>query len=295
MVSVVITQNYNIKTAIKENLDYLDLSFMEGKIVAIKPNETWASPSDISAVTQADTLQAVIQQIKKYRPAKIIVSGGAGAAETEDVFRYTGIMDVIREESVEFFDHNRPPFKTIELEYEPEKDFIGPQKTVVINPRILEYEVLISLSQLKVHNTATVTLAMKNIAMSFPAADYYGHPRVSMKRRHHFFEDMHSFILAMNKKFNISLAITAGHPVMIGTGPIGGRTIETGLVIASTDAVAADVAGAKLLGFKVQAVQYLWKAAKINLGETDINKMDFPALSLKEAQNRFNEAVYGKE
>jgi hypothetical protein len=26
---------------------------------------------------------------------------------------------------------------------------------------------------------ATVTLALKNIAMSFPAADYYGHPRLA--------------------------------------------------------------------------------------------------------------------
>ena len=31
---------------------------------------------------------------------------------------------------------------------------------------------------------------------------------------------------------------------MIGTGPLGGHAVETGLVIASTDAVAADVVGA---------------------------------------------------
>jgi len=38
-----------------------------------------------------------------------------------------------------------------------------------------------------------VTLALKNIAMSFPAADYYGHPRARQRERHHFMEDMHSF------------------------------------------------------------------------------------------------------
>lgn len=96
-----------------------------------------------------------------------------------------------------------------------------------------------SLAQLKLHETATVTLALKNIAMSFPAADHYGHPR--SKRRHHneFFADMHSFIAAMAKRFPIDVAFIAGHPAMIGTGPLGGHTVETGLVIASVDPLAA--------------------------------------------------------
>jgi uncharacterized protein (DUF362 family) len=52
----------------------------------------------------------------------------------------------------------------------------------------------------------------------------------------------------------IDLAITVGHPAMIATGPLGGYPVETGIVIASTDAVAADVVGANLLGFHTQAV-----------------------------------------
>lgn len=44
---------------------------------------------------------------------------------------------------------------------------------------------------------------------------------------------------------------------MIGTGPLGGHVVETGLVIASTDALAADVVGARLLGFQPQAVRHL--------------------------------------
>ena len=48
----------------------------------------------------------------------------------------------------------------------------GARFLVKINARVLEYETLISLAQLKLHETATVTLSLKNIAMSFPAADY---------------------------------------------------------------------------------------------------------------------------
>lgn len=60
---------------------------------------------------------------------------------------------------------------------------------------------------------------------------------------------MHSFIAVMARRFPIDLAITVGHPAMIATGPLGGYPVETGMVIASTDAVAADVVGARLLGF----------------------------------------------
>jgi uncharacterized protein (DUF362 family) len=54
-------------------------------------------------------------------------------------------------------------------------------------------------------------------------------------------------------------------------------------VIASTDAVAADVVGAQLLGFGPQAVRHLWEAGRLGLGETDTDQMDFSAMSLRQA------------
>lgn len=295
MATVAITRNMNIETAIHEALGHLDLEpLIKEKIVAVKPNDTWASPEDKTAVTQADTLRAVLRHIKKFYPEELVVSGGAGAAETDYVFQLTGMMDVIHEEDAFFFDHNRPPFTPVELTYAPDQDVEGPQKTVMVNPKILEYETLIALNQLKLHATATVTLALKNIAMSYPAADYYGHPRARQYHKHHFFKDMHSFIAAMARRFPIDLAVTVGHPAMVGTGPLGGYTAETGLVIASTDPLAADVVGARLLGFDVQAVRHLWEARRLKIGESDIDKMEFPAMSLRQAIEAFTEAVFGK-
>jgi uncharacterized protein (DUF362 family) len=269
-------------------------SLLRGKRVAVKPNETLASASDTTGVTQPDTLRAVLRYLKRYGPQELVVTGGAGAAETDEVFRVAGLMDVVQQEGAVFFDHNRPPFTRIELNYAPNQDVGGPQQEVMVNPRVLEYETLIALSQLKLHETATVTLALKNIAMSFPAADYYGHPRSQQRHRQHFFEDMHSFIAAMAKRFPIHLAITVGHPAMIGTGPLGGHAVETGLVIASTDPLAADIVGAKLLGFDTQAVRHLWEAARLGLGESDVGRMEFPGLSLRQAIEAFTLAAYGE-
>lgn len=297
MSSVAITQDReSIERAIGDALQHMPLErLVRGRRVAVKPNDTWASPEDTTAVTQADTLRGVLSVVQRFEPRELIVTGGAGAAETEDVFRLSGMLDVVRESGAEFVDHNRPPFEKVELPYAPERDVKGPQQTVMVHERVLEYETLIAVNQLKMHQTATVTVALKNIAMSFPAADYYGHPRGSGKRHENaFFEDMHSFIAAMAKRFPIDLAITVGHPAMVATGPIGGHVAETGLVIASTDALAADVVGARLLGFDPQAVRHLWEAERLGLGETDTDRMDFPAMELRAAIEAFTEAVYGE-
>ena len=295
MVAVVITRNAAIERAIAEALEHLPLdALVRGKVVAVKPNDTWASPEDVTGVTQPDTLRAVLRHVRQCGPRELVVTGGAGAAETEEVFRLAGLMDVVTQEGATFFDHNRPPFTAVDLTYAPERDVAGPQQAVMVNPRVLDYETLIALNQLKLHKTATVTLALKNIAMSFPAADYYGHPRATQAHEHHFFADMHSFIAAMARRFPIQLAITVGHPAMIGTGPLGGRPVETGLVIASTDALAADVVGAHLFGFEPQAVRHLWEAGRLGVGETSVQHMAFPAMSLEQAYEAFTAAAYGQ-
>jgi uncharacterized protein (DUF362 family) len=292
---VVLTHHQRIEDAIAAAFEHVPLAaLVRGKRVAIKPNDTWASEDDTTGITQPDTLRAVLRAVKHHDPRELIVTGGAGAAETDDVFRIGGLMDVVQAEAAEFVDHNRPPFVSVELEYQPSAEVEGPQSSVMVNRRVLEYDTLIALNQLKLHETATVTLALKNIAMSFPAADYYGHPRSTQKHANDFFADMHSFIAAMAKRFPIDLAITVGHPAMIGTGPLGGHTVETGIVIASTDALAADVVGARLLGFTTQAVRHLWEAGRLGVGESQIDRMRFPALSLREAIGRFTEAAYGR-
>jgi uncharacterized protein (DUF362 family) len=292
---VVITHDEHIERAIEGALDHIPLAqLVSGRRVAVKPNDTWASADDTTGITQPDTLRAVLRAVRRHGPRELVVTGGAGAAETDEVFRIGGLMEVVDQEGAEFVDHNRPPFVSVNLEYLRSADVEGPQKSVMVNPRVLEYETLIALNQLKLHETATVTLALKNIAMSYPAADYYGHPRSTQKHDNEFFADMHSFIAAMARRFPISLAITVGHPAMIGTGPLGGHAVETGIVIASTDALAADVVGARLLGFTTQAVRHLWEAARLGIGESNIERMRFPALPLREAIGLFTKAAYGR-
>ena len=98
MTKVAIARDNNVEYAIEDALHRLDLrSLIAGKLVAVKPNETWASPTDCRGVTQPDTLRAVLRFIKGYAPRELVVTGGAGAAETDDVFRVAGLMAVVAE------------------------------------------------------------------------------------------------------------------------------------------------------------------------------------------------------
>lgn len=295
MVPVAIARSEPIDRAIHEALDALDLQgLIRGKFVAVKPNETTATRESKTGVTQPDTLRAVLEHLQRLGPRRLLVSGGSGAGETDEILEVARLMQVIRDLGIELIDHNRGPFVGVDLEYRPSEDVAGPQTSVMVNPQVLGYEVLVSLAQIKLHRTATVTLALKNIAMSYPAADYYGHPRSKQDHQNWFFSDMHSFIAAMAKRFPIGLAINVGHPAMVATGPLGGHAVETGLVVASTDPLAADVVGAALLGFSPQAVRHLWEAARLGVGESETKRMEFPLLSLKEATEAFTEAVYGE-
>ena len=185
--------------------------------------------------------------MKTLHPKSIVVTGGAGKMETEDVFKVLGYPEVIESEGVEWFDHNKAPFVAVDLTF-------GPQRRVMVNPRVLTYEKLVSLAQLKVHSTATVTLAIKNVAMSYPAADFYGHPRVKQELHpHNILVDKQAFLVGMLMRFPIDLAIVTGHPAMIGTGPVGGKAVETGLVIAGRNPVSVDSVAAHLLGFETLA------------------------------------------
>lgn len=279
---VSIADNLDVEKAITGALDKLDglSGLFVGRHVAIKPNETWASAEDLTACTQADTLSTVIRYIKGYYPRKITVSGGAGAGDTADIFRLLGLDEVIRDEGVEFFDHNRPPFTNVAL-------YHGPQREVMVNDHVFDYDTIVSLAQHKAHHIATVTLTMKNIAMSFPAGDYYGHPRSRRLHAHNFFEDMDGFIAGMCQRFRPGLGIIVGHPAMTGTGPIGGHTFESGIVIAGKDFVAVDAVGAAILGY--EKVSHIQQAEGLGLGTADIHNIEILGVPLNEAMRTFNE------
>jgi uncharacterized protein (DUF362 family) len=68
----------------------------------------------------------------------------------------------------------------------------------------------------------------------------------------------------------------------MGTGCIPDRNpVESGLLIASTDMVAADTLGCSLMGIDPQQVRTITLGAAAGLGESDLSRMDIVGEELK--------------
>jgi uncharacterized protein (DUF362 family) len=281
-----IAKNDNESFAIAESLSLIQAeNLIKGDdMVVITPN--WVQPNDPSTadVVGAESLRAIIQFVKKNNPKSIVVATGSAGKSTPEVMKTVGYEKVIQEEEVEFIDLNHGPFTRISLNHN------SPAATN-LNKLFDEMTFLISFAQLKIHNEATVTAAIKNIALGWPPTEEHGHPKKNLGIHN----DLHGFIRAMAEKVKIDLAIVSANPAMVGTGPHNGVAKHTGIVISGTDPVAVDTVGARLLGFNVPAVRYLWDLMNMNIGIGDVKQMNIKGLPLVDAEKAFSKSVYGQE
>lgn len=281
-----IVRNDNESQAVNEALGLIEADNLikDSDVVVITPN--WVQPKapNTADVVGTETLRNIIRFVKKNNPKRIVIATGSAGKSTVETMKEVGYEKIIAEEGVEFVDLNHGPFIRIGLNH------TKPNATN-LNKLFEEMTFLISFAQLKMHNEATITASIKNIALGWPSTEEHGHPKKNLGIH----EDLHGFITAMGEKLLIDLAIVSASPAMVGTGPHGGAPRHTGIVVCGTDAVAVDTVGARLLGLKPQAVHYLWNLKNKNIGIGEVEKMNIKGVSLLDAEKAFNKAVYGEE
>lgn len=79
------------------------------------------------------------------------------------------------------------------------------------------------------------------------------------------------FLLA--QAFPAHLAILDGFIAMEGCGPTQGTPVNLRLAVASTDFIAADSVGARIMGFDPEEIGYLHHAIAAGLGEGEPNRV----------------------
>ncbi len=280
-----IAKNENESVAITEALKLIqaDNLINSSDVVVITPNWVQQQMPRTGVVVGTESLREVIRFVKKSNPRKIVVATGSGEKDTAKIMKAVGFEEVIQSEGAQFVDLNKGPFVRLNLNHD------SPSATN-LNKLYDEATFLISFSQLKLHREATISASIKNIAMGWPPAEEHGHPKMN-KGIHN---NLHGFIRAMAQKITIDLSIVSANPVMVGTGPAGGIPVHTGIVFCGTDPVAVDTIGARLLGFKPQAVYYLYDCINNNIGVGEIEQMNIKGLSLVETEKIFSTAIYNK-
>jgi len=260
---VAITQNNNEAIAIKEAIDLLQVTsaINNNDVVVITPNWVKNQKPESATVVGPESLKQIIMLIKERNPKRLVVATGTADGETKDVMDAVGFGKIITDEGVEFIDLNHGPFNRINLNH-------SIVTSTNINKLLQEVTVLISFTQLKQHEEATMSAAIKNIALGWPPAEEHGHPKKNLGIH----RELHGFISAMAEQIPIDLSIISASPAMIGTGPAKGIARHTGLVLAGCDPVATDTVAARLLGFKPQGVRYLFECSNKKLERAKLRK-----------------------
>lgn len=257
----------------------------KGDRVVITPNWVKAKEPQTATVVGPRTLDKLIHIIKTFKPGEIIIATGSGGDPTDKVMKHVGYDKVIKENDVKFVDLNYGPYIDLELNH-------NKPSSTKINKLYGEMDVLISFTQLKVHEEATMSAGIKNVALGWPPAEIHGFPKKDLGIH----DDLHNFIAAMIEKTPIDLTIISADKTMIGTGPSNGKAVDTpGLMIAGTDPVATDTVGARFLGFLPQGVHYLYELYNRGIGEVKLEKVDIRGISLKEAEKIFSLSAYNKK
>lgn len=271
---------------IQNSLDKLSIEeeIISETTVTITPNWVNTNAPETGTVVGPQSLQKLIQHIKKWNPAEIVVATGSGGAKTSEVLKQTGYKQIIEEEGIRFIDLNYGPYEEFEINH-PEL------QKIKLNKHLTETDFLISYTQIKHHEEATVSLGIKNIALAWPPAELHGFPKASQGIH----EYLHEFITAMGELIPIDLTILSGDQGMIGTGPSNGKPVNADLVVAGTDPVATDVIGARLLGFRQQAVHYLHNLIRSEVGEGDVKNINLKGMPLDQAEKKFSQAAYDYE
>ena len=256
--------------------------FKEKDTVVITANMVDKKSPQTGTVVHPELLRKIIRYVKYFKPTRIVIAAGSGGAPTEQVFKEIGFINIIEEEQVEFVDLNYGPYVEVALNHS-----IVP--TTKINKLYSEMDVHISFTPIKMHKEATCSLGIKNVALSWPPAEIHGMPKKDLGIH----EDLHNFIIAMGEVVPIDVTILTGMNGMIGTGPSDGKPVDSKLIVAGTDPVAADAVAARMMGFLPQAVQYLFGLYRKGVGEADVKKIDLRGLPIVQAEEMYSMAALG--
>ena len=219
---------------VNKSLELLATNPVKDKNVIFKPNFNTADPPPASS--SMETIKQLIIKLKDMGAKSITVVERSGPANTAEVFKKKGLIELA----------NELEFNIIDLTDLPQEDFIlkNPEgshwKEGFLFPKIYnDAEYIVETCCLKTHMYGGhFTLSLKNAVALVPKK---------------FMSELHSskhqrqMIAEINAVYKADLIIMDGLIVFVDRGPMEGTRKEANLFVAGTDKVAIDAVGVSIL------------------------------------------------
>jgi len=221
----------------------------EQTAVLIKPNLVNDSPFPITTAPQC--VEAVIEYVRCYSKARIVVGEGCGDSnlETSEVFDRLGYRELARRQDVELVDLNHAPLKKLHND----NCSVFPEMYL---PEIAFSDFLFSVPVLKAHSFSQLTGTLKNMIGLAPPKYYSG--RFGSWKKAVFHGKMHRSIVELNEYRTPDLSLmdaTVGMPDFHLGGPHCDPPINR--LVAGIDPLSVDRRSAELLGLDWRRIEHL--------------------------------------
>jgi len=212
-----------------EPLGGIENFIKSGDKVLLKPNLNTDDPFPGSS--SLDFLEAVIETVKTAKPARVILGDSCTMSmKTEEVMKTLGIFEMAKRLDIEVLNFEKAKFVR--------KKIAGKYLKSIRVPAILdEVDKLILLPCLKTHRFARFTMSLKLGVGFMKKID-----RMLLHATH--FEEK---VAEINLAYKPDLIILDGRKAFVSRGPDRGEVVEPNIFMASTDRIAIDVEGLKIL------------------------------------------------
>lgn len=234
--------------------------------IMLKPNLVSDNPN---STTNPAVIKALAQLMKNAGKEVCIGEGSAAAvginADAEGVYftRKTELLDKLQQQVFDRLGYtalskeldvpliNLHTGELVSVEV-PNAHYFS---TITLHKSLTEIDMLCSVPMMKTHALASVTLGLKNVMGLYPGSAYCsvrscvhteaeagGSPGIAYE------------ILDMVKANKLGLTVIDGSTAMEGEGPSNGQLVKMDLIIAGTNALAADMVAAAIMGFEPREV-----------------------------------------
>lgn len=154
----------------------------------------------------------------------------------------TGFAALCREEGVELINMEKAGVEHVQ---------VGDLALPIAKP-VLDADLLVSVPKVKTHVLTTLTGATKNLYGAIP-----GFRKAILHKERHLPREFADVIAALYRILKPRLSIADGIVGMDGDGPSNGTPYPLGLLLASSDSAALDIALCGVMGIPVKRVPYL--------------------------------------
>lgn len=238
-----------------------------GARVLLKPNAGRKASPGMGITTHPDVVAAAIDAFTEAGACVEIGESPITGVNTMEAFESSGIAEIARRRNCPLIDMDERAAVEIQV---PDGKAV---RRLQVCAAVLEHDLIVSIPVIKTHMHTGVTLAVKNMKGCLwrkSKVELHMIPEIQGENE----KTLNLAIADMASVLRPHLALIDGTTGLEGLGPSAGTPRQLGMVLAGTDAFAADAVACHLIGLRPEDIPHLRLGASRGYGIIDLRQIE---------------------